>query len=60
LRVEQRHRQAAGQAQQDFEIFAAGMDDFDHSRVFQQRGQRLPVVDGQRINQVSAYAIADL
>ncbi|MNS18168.1 hypothetical protein D3C72_498580 [compost metagenome] len=60
LRIEQRHRQAAGQAQQDFEVFTAGMDDFDHSRVFQQRGQGLPVVDGQRINQVSAYAIAHL
>ncbi|MCY1401632.1 hypothetical protein D9M71_167550 [compost metagenome] len=36
------------------------MDNLDHGRIFQQRGQRLPVVDGQRINQVGTFAIADL
>ncbi len=60
LGVEQRRRQATGQTQQDFEVFAARMHDFDHGRIFQQRGQRLPIVDGQWVNQVSAYAIADL
>ncbi len=60
MRVEQRRRQAAGQAQQHFEVFAAGVQDFEHRRVFQQRGQRLPGVDGQRIDQVGAFAVADL
>lgn len=60
LGIEQRRRQAAGQAQQDFEVLAAGMQHLEHSRVFQQCGQGLPVVDGQRVNQVGAHAVANL
>lgn len=60
LGIEQWRRQAAGQPQQDFEVFTAGMDDLEHRRVLQQCGQGLPVIDGQRIYQVSAYAIAHL
>ncbi|MCY1374960.1 hypothetical protein D9M71_634470 [compost metagenome] len=36
------------------------MDNFDHRRVFQQSGQWLPVVDGQRVDQIGANAITDL
>ncbi|MNP55336.1 hypothetical protein D3C76_1499740 [compost metagenome] len=60
MRIEQRCRQAAGQAQQDFEVFAARMDNLDHRWIFQQGGQGLPVIDGQRIDQVGTFAIADL
>ncbi len=60
LGVEQRRRQAAGQAQQDFEVFTAGMHHLDHRRVLQQGGQGLPVVDGQGVDQVGAHAVTDL
>nr|GFC51011.1 hypothetical protein [Tanacetum cinerariifolium] len=60
LGVEQRRRQAAGQAQQNFQILTAGVNHFDDVSVFQQRSQRFPVIDQQRIDQVGARAIANL
>ncbi|EPN49129.1 hypothetical protein A245_29166 [Pseudomonas syringae pv. actinidiae ICMP 19096] len=58
--IKQRNRQAAGQAQQDFEVFAARMHHFDDIGVFEQRRQRCPVVDQQRINQPGALPVANL
>lgn len=60
LRVEQRLRQLAGQAQQHFQVLAAGMQDLDHAIVVEQLGQRLPVIDQQRVDEESALAVADL
>ena len=36
------------------------MQHFDHRLVFQQGGQGLPVVDGQRVDQVRPGAVANL
>src|SRR3546814_4782833 len=52
LGVEQGRRQTAGQAQEDFEVLAAGMQHLDHRLVFEQRGEWRPVMDQQRIDQV--------
>ncbi|MNH11134.1 hypothetical protein D3C79_706400 [compost metagenome] len=60
LGVEQRRRQAASQAQQHFKVFAAGVQNLDHPGVFQQFGQRLPVADPQRVDQISTRAVANL
>ncbi|RMS17345.1 hypothetical protein ALP71_01649 [Pseudomonas coronafaciens pv. garcae] len=60
LSIEQRNRQAASQAQQDFEVFAARMNDFDHVGIFKQRRQGPPVIDQQRINQPRAFSVAYL
>jgi len=60
LGIEQRLRQAAGEAQQHFEILAAGVQHLHHCVVLQHRGERAPVMHGERIDQVSAPAVADL
>ena len=60
LGVEQRLRQGAGQALEDFQVLAAGMQHLDHARVVQQRGERRPVADAQRIDQHGLPTIADL
>ncbi|MNM92281.1 hypothetical protein D3C81_1046080 [compost metagenome] len=60
LGVEQRRRQAASQTRQHFKVFAAGVQNLDHPGVFQQFGQRLPVADPQRVDQISTRAVANL
>ena len=60
LGVEQGRRQAAGETQKDFEVFAAGMQHFGDGGVFEQFGQWLPVIDQQRVDQKSALPVADL
>ncbi|EJT83771.1 hypothetical protein PPS11_30571 [Pseudomonas putida S11] len=60
LGVEQRLWQFAGQAQQHFEVFAAGVQHLDHATVIQQFGQGLPVADQQRVDQEGTLSVADL
>ncbi|MDT4877319.1 hypothetical protein FQZ97_1128280 [compost metagenome] len=60
LGIEQRLRQAAGQALEHFEVFAAGMEYLDHFRRFQHGGERRPVTDQQRIDQPRPLAVAHL
>lgn len=60
LRIEQRHRQAAGEAQEHLEVFAAGMQHLHHPLVFEQLGEGAPVLDQQRIDQPLLPAIAHL
>ncbi len=60
LGVEQRLRQATGQTQQYFEVFAAGVQHFHHRRVLQQRGKRGPVTYAQRVDQIGTPPVTDL
>ncbi|MNZ29718.1 hypothetical protein D3C78_469720 [compost metagenome] len=60
LGVEQRLRQAAGQAPEHFQILAAGVQHLDHGRIVQQCGEGRPVANLQRIDQPYCLAVADL
>ena len=60
LRIEQRRRQAAGQAQEDLQVFTTRMQHLDHAWRFEQRSKRSPVADTQGVDQVGAVASADL
>ncbi|MNE50585.1 hypothetical protein D3C80_1451680 [compost metagenome] len=58
--IEQRLRQAAGEALEHFEVFAAGMEYLDHRRRFEHGGERRPVADQQRVDQPGPLAVAHL
>ena len=60
LGIEQRLRQAAGQAQQHFEVLAAGMQHLYHSSIVQQCGKRMPIAHRQRVDQIGAPPVTDL